>query len=156
MEYYNHTIIKLKETGATSVAIKGTNSPVYLLNCTDNTAVWDVGSNVPGDYMVQFFKDDNIIKTEVITIQQNLKFVDDNYDPRSPARIILEAIQAHLAGVSTGTQRRVKVVDKQIEYATYDELMKYRNYYQKLALKEEGKASSLRLEKLYYVGGTNV
>ena len=154
MDYYNHTTIELKQKGATSIAIKGANSPVYLLDCTDDSAVWDVGSNVPGEYIIQYFKGDNIIKSEVISIKQNLKFVSANFDPRSPARIVLDAIQAHLAGVSTGTQRRVKVGDKQIEYATYDQLMKYRNYYQKLALKEEGKASSLRLEKLYWKGGT--
>jgi hypothetical protein len=38
-----------------------------------------------------------------------LKFTDSNYDPRSNAQKILEAIDAYLAGTATHQQRKVKV-----------------------------------------------
>jgi len=38
---------------------------------------------------MQFFKGNQIIKTDVLKVSQNLKYVDADYDPRSKAEITL-------------------------------------------------------------------
>ncbi len=149
---YNHSTLVIEDKKATEIAIKGLSSPVQVYEVVDGKATVDTTNYTAGDYVVQYFKDNQIIKQEDLQIQQNLKFTDSNYDPRSNAQKILEAIDAYLAGTATHQQRKVKVGQKQIQYSSYDQLIKWRNFYSKQVAKELGKPTQIRHEKLYYRG----
>lgn len=147
---YNFSTLIIKHSKADSVAIKGLNVAVKVYNLVDGVAQINTDNWTAGQYSVQYFVGDQIIGEDQLIVKQNLKHTDSNYDPRSKARIILEAIEAYLAGVATHQQKKVKVGQKEIEYSTFDELIKWRNFYQKEALKEEGKPTQIRHEKLFY------
>ena len=147
---YNHSSLVIEDKKATSIAIKGLSSAVQVYNVIDGKATVNTDSYTVGDYVVQFFKDNDIIRQDDLQIKQNLKYADANYDPRSNAKITLEAIEAYLAGTATHQQRKVKVGEKEIEYSSFDELIKWKNYFASLVAKEDGRPSQLRLERLYY------
>lgn len=151
-ECYNYSTLKIKSDKADSVAVKGTQSAVKLYDVVDGVAVIDTSEYEAGNYIIQLFSGDEVIQQDSLNVKQNLKYVDAEYDPRSKAEKILEAIEAYLGGVASHQQRRIKVGDKEIEYSSFDELMKWKNYYQQEVRKEQGKASKLRFEKLYYRG----
>ena len=152
LQCYNHSTLLLKHGKADSVAVKGQNTAVKLYTLTDGVAEINTDDFAVGEYAVQFFKGDQVVEQTVLVCKQNLKFAPINYDPRSPARIILDAIDAYLAGIATHQQKKVRVGDKEIEYSSYDELQKWREFYAIEARKEEGKAGSIRFEKYTYRG----
>ena len=101
---------------------------------------------------MQYFSGEQVIKQDTLNVKQNLLYASSGYDPRSPAKKTLEAINAYLAGVATHQMRKIVVGDKQIEYSSFEELQKWRLYFEKEVAKEEGKAPCIRHEKLYYRG----
>lgn len=149
---YNHSTLVIEDKKATEIAIKGLSSPVQVYEVVDGKATVDTTNYTVGDYVVQYFKDNQIIKQEDLQIQQNLKYADADYDPRSSAQKILEAIDAYLAGTATHQQKKVRVGQKQIQYSSYDQLIKWRNFYAKQVAKELGKPTQIRHQKLYYRG----
>lgn len=149
---YNYSTVILEEKKSNNVVIKGSNIAVKTYDLTDGKVEINTDGWATGQYAVQFFHDNDIIKTDVLQINQNLKYVDENFDPTSPAKKTLDAINAFLAGIATHQQRRVQIGDKSIEYSTYDELMKWKNYYEQQVRKQQGKACNLRHQKLYYKG----
>lgn len=149
---YNFSNVTIKDSKADSVAVKGKNTAVQVYSFNGDCVVIDTTDYDVGDYYLQFFSNNQIIKTDVMRVQQNLKYAPDDYDPRSKSEIILEAIEAYLGGVASHQQKRVKVGDKQIEYSSFDELQKWRDFYQKKVKKQHGKKSSIRCEKIIYRG----
>lgn len=149
---YNYSTLTLKNKKADSVAVKGVNTAVQIYQFVDGVVTINTDTYAVGDYSIQYFFQDEVIGQDVLTIKQNLKHASSNYDPRSKAKIILQAIEAYLSGVATHQQRKVRVGEKQIEYSSFDQLIKWRNFYMKQALKEEGKPTQVRHEKLYYRG----
>lgn len=151
-ECYNHSTFTLKNEKADTVAVKGLNTAVQLYNFSFGVALINTDDYAEGEYILQIFKGDEILQQSTLKVKQNLKYAAADYDPRSKSQIILEAIEAYLGGVASHQQRRVKVGDKEIEYSSFDELIKWKEYYQKQVRKEQKKSSSLRYEKLYYRG----
>lgn len=151
-ECYNHSTLELKNGKADSVAIKGLNIAVKLYDLIDGVVQIDTTDFQVGQYQIQFFSGDLVIQQDVLRVKQNLKYADESFDPRSSNRIILQAIKAYLAGTASSQQRRVKCGQKQIEYSSFDQLIKWKNYYQLEVRKQQGKASNLRYEKLYHRG----
>lgn len=149
---YNYSTLQIKDVKADSLAVKGKDTAVKLYSFIDGVATINTDNYSVGDYALQFFKGDQIIKTDVLKIKQNLKYADDSFDPTSENKKVLQAIKAYLAGTASSQQRRVKCGQKQIEYSSFDQLIKWKNYYQLEVRKEQGKASGLRFEKLYYKG----
>ena len=81
---------------------------------------------------MQFFDAaDNVIAEDKLTVKQNLKFAAADFDGRSSNQIALEAITAFMQGRATAQQRVIKVGDKEIQYSSFDELMKWREYFKK-------------------------
>ena len=68
---------------------------------------------------MQFFSGEQVIKQDTLNVKQNLLYASSGYDPRSPAKKTLEAINAYLAGVATHQMRKIVVGDKQIEYSSF-------------------------------------
>lgn len=151
-ECYNYSTLIIKSDKADSVAVKGIQSAVKLYDVVDGVATIDTSQYEAGNYIIQLFRGDEVIQQDSLNVKQNLKHVDADYDPRSKAEKILEAIEAYLGGVASHQQRRVKVGDKEIEYSSFDQLIKWREFYKKQVCKQQGKASKLRFEKLYYRG----
>ena len=151
-ECYNYSTLKIKSDKADSVAVKGIQSAVKLYDVVDGVATIDTSEYEAGDYIIQLFRGDEVIQQDSLNVKQNLKYVDADYDPRSEAEKTLQAIEAYLSGVASHQQKRVKVGDKEIEYSSFDQLQKWREYYQKQVRKQQGKAPNLRFEKLIYKG----
>ena len=152
LECYNYSTVELKNSKADSVAVKGVNTAVKLYNLVQGVVVIDTKDYQVGQYQVQFFKGDDVLEQTVLRVKQNLKYADDSFDPTSENKKILEAIKAYLGGVASHQQRKVKVGDKEIQYSSFDQLIKWKNYYQIEVRKQQGKASNLRFQKLYHRG----
>lgn len=151
-ECYNHSTLELKNSRADSVAIKGINIAVKLYDLIQGVVQINTSDFEVGLYQIQFFKGDEVIQQTTLKVKQNLKYVDANYDPRSEAEKILEAIEAYLAGRASSQQKEVSVGDKRIIYSSFDQLIKWRQFYKKQVRKEQGKPASIKYEKLYYKG----
>lgn len=149
---FNHSILEIKSEQATSIALKGKEQPVQIYNFSQGKVEINTDNYAVGQYYMQFFKENQIIKTDVLNIEQNLKYVDSSFDPRSNAEKTLEAIVAMIAGRASSVQQEVRVGDKFIRYMSYDQLIKWKNFFEQEVRKEQGKAGSIRFEKLYYKG----
>ena len=153
MECYNHSQVQVSCKGAYSVAIKGVNQAVKVYALTDGRAVISTDEFQPGFYQMQFFDAaDNVIAEDKLQIKQNLKYAAADFDGRSQNEIALQAITAFMQGRATAQQRVIKVGDKEIQYSSFDELMKWREFFTKQVRKEQGKPSQVKYEKLYYKG----
>ena len=141
---FNHSKLVINHKTADSVAIKGKDSAVMIYQLTDGTVTINTDDFSAGNYWIQFFKADEVIAEDQLQVKQNLKFVTSGYNPQSDAEKILEAINAVLAGRATSGQYHVKVGEKELSYCSFDELMKWRNYYRKEVAKEQGKPSQIR------------
>ncbi len=78
---------------------------------------------------------------EVSTIEESTIQLLPSYtaavESRTPARQIVDAIDAQLAGSATLTQKRIKVKDREIEHHDRNQLLQLRSYYDSIALREE-------------------
>ena len=95
---------------------------------TINTDGWETGI-----YLFQA-RDKNskvIHNFQRFEIVQNLETAPDDFDFRSEAEKTLEAINSFLAGTASHQQKRIKVGDKEIEYSSFDELIKWKNFFEK-------------------------
>ena len=101
-----------------------------------------------GVYKIFGFKDQKIVFEDDLQILQGITDAPEDYDFRSKNEIALEAIICFLQGKATAQQRRIKVGDKQIEYSSFQQLIKWKNYFQKEVRKEKGKSTSPKNEVL--------
>ena len=85
----------------------------------------------------QLFQDDQLKEWGTCQIIPNLA-LDPNQESRSRYRIIVQAIEAKLAGTATRAQRQVKVGDKQIQYMSANQLFGLLDYFKKKMAEEEG------------------
>ena len=109
----------------------------------DGAAVFPTGEK-PCRCVCQFVDDAGAVLAEgELTIRQDLAHAAADYDPRSPAVITLEAIEAKIAGRAlTLQQSKVTIGDRSIEYMnSIDELLKWREHYAALVAKEQGHAA---------------
>lgn len=92
----------------------------------------------PGIKYFQLFED-NLIKEEGnLLVKVNLS-IDTTQDYRSKYAVIVEAIEAMIAGTASRAQRNVKVGDKQIQYMSFSELKGILDYFKgKLKEQEDG------------------
>lgn len=152
LEIYNHQKVEIDAKGAYKVAIKKTGMPVITYTAEDDVITIDTTDFLAGEYQIMYFDDkDNIILEDTIKCKQNILFADEDYDGRSANKIALDAIIAFLQGRATAQQRSIKVGDKEIEYSSFDELQKWKNYFTIEVRREEGKVTQVRYEKLKYV-----
>lgn len=85
----------------------------------------------------QLFQDNQLKEWGTCQVIPNL-YLDPNQESRSRYRIIVEAIEAKLAGTATRAQRQVKVGDKQIQYMSASELLSLLDYFRKKMNEDEG------------------
>jgi hypothetical protein len=70
-------------------------------------------------------------------------------DPRTQARIILDAVNAVIQGRATANQRAVRVGDKSIDYLTFSELVQMKEYYEELVQAEQDQLDGVN-RQVYY------
>lgn len=144
---YNHTPLKIEINGIASVAIKSANIPVMVFEAVDGVIEISTDDFIPATYTVQYFNAQAEIQgVSKLEIKQNLKYSNQDFDPRSPAEIALDAITAFMQGRATAQQRHIKVGDKEIEYSSFEQLMKWKNYFEKQVRKQHGKPATIRHE----------
>ena len=96
----------------------------------------------------QLFEDNKLKEYGSCQIIPSL-LVNPEQDLRGKYKVIVDAIEAQLAGVATSAQRRVQVNDKSIDKYTADDLLKLLNYFQgKLAEEEAGTNTNPKTDQL--------
>lgn len=152
MEVYNDSYREFPcHNGAARLVVKTAGSSAVTFPVEGGKVRMDTGSLPAGEYVgVWMDAAGGILARLSLTILQNPATADADADLRSPARQALDAINAVLADRAAAPNGRVKVGDKEIEYATFDDLIALRNHYSRLVRKEEGKPATIRHEKIYY------
>lgn len=144
---FNHSVLKFKINGIASIAVKSANTPVMIFDSEAGEITVDTADIQPGTYTIQYFTaEDDIKGVSKLQIKQNLKYASQDYDPRSHAEIALDAITAFMQGRATAQQRHIKIGDKEIEYSSFEQLIKWKNYFAKEVRKQQGKPSKIRHE----------
>lgn len=91
-----------------------------------------------GFYRYQIFQDGELKENDLLQIIPSL-IVDSNQDLRSKYKVIVDAIEAKLAGTATLGQKRVQVGDKSIDKYSAAQLLSLLDYFKgKLAEQEAG------------------
>ena len=153
MVIYNYTNIQIQDDTARSLIIKGKDTPAKTYNFINGTAKINTNQYIQGQYFMQFLGDgDTPIKEQILTVKQNMKYAPNDYDYRTDNEKALQAITAFMQGRATAQQRVIKVGDKQIQYSTFEQLVKWKNYFEKQVRKQRGKPSKIKREKLVYRG----
>lgn len=130
--------LKLKKLGGETIIVSG--GEVQILGMES------------GVYKVFGFRDQRIVFEDEFQVLQGITDAPEDYDFKSKNEIALEAITAFLQGTANSQQRRVKVGDKEIEYSSFDELIKWKNYFTKEVRKQQKKAVTPKFEKLILRG----
>lgn len=130
----NVDVIKLKRLGAETITVSGNEIEIFGMES--------------GVYKVFGFKDQRVVFEDEIQVLQGITTATEDFDFRSKNEIALEAIICFLQGKATAQQRRIKVGDKQIEYSSFEQLIKWKNYFQKQVRKEKGKSANPKNEVL--------
>jgi len=109
--------------------------------------VWNVAATVtkawsPGDYSYSLRATDGTEVLELesgrVQIKPDLAAVEAGYDGRSDNRKALEAIEAVLAKRATLDQERYRINNRELYRTGITELIRLRNYYKRLVVREEG------------------
>lgn len=151
-QFYTGETVEIKADGADLLIIKGVGNIKRQYEANQNKFLIALQQYPAGKYLVQFFKGSKVVKQDNFILKQSLKDVPQDYDFRTNAEKTLEAIEAFLSGTATHQQRKVKCGDKEIEYSSYDELIKWQNHFKTIVRKEQGKPSAIRFEKIYFKG----
>ena len=149
------------------------SATLMIKNPTTILSFSDVDDSISGEYWLKFTIDeDNFIEAGIAQYQlfedDVLKefgscqiipslLVDPSQDLRGKYKVIVEAIEAQLAGVATKGQKRVQVGDKNIDKYSAYQLLKLLDYFQgKLAEEESGTDVNTKTDELtikYYWRG---
>lgn len=130
----NIDTLKLKKLGGETIIVSG--GEIQILGMES------------GIYKVFGFKDQRVVFEDELQVLQGITTASEDFDFRSKNEIALEAIICFLQGKATAQQRRIKVGDKEIEYSSFQQLIKWKNYFQKEVRKEKGKSANPKNEVL--------
>lgn len=138
------------------IRVYSNNAFIIIKNDTSiqtfNTVIPDESGN--GDYWLQvcidlehfiegglaqyqLFQGDQLKEWGPCQIIPNL-YLDPNQESKGKYRIIVQAIEAKLAGTASRAQRQVKVGDKEIQYMSASQLFGLLDYFKKKMNEEEG------------------
>lgn len=105
----------------------------YITASADVTKTWDIGK-----FKYQILNDDGVEDSGDIEILQNFSLMDEGESVRSHWEVVLEAIEATLAGKATAAQSSISVGDKSISYMSVSELMSLREFAKEKIAEEKG------------------
>lgn len=112
------------------------NDTFYLFEDAEVTK-----SYIAGTYKYQLQDDSGILEEGDMQILQNLALMDDEEEVKSENELILEAIEAQIAGKATSAQSSMSVGDKSISYYNINDLLKLRDYFKQKVDAEKGKSA---------------
>lgn len=136
--------IKTPETVQIFSSVSGNQEDGYWLYFTINQENF-VGAGVA---QYQLFEGDQLKEYGSCQIIPSM-MVDPNQDLRSRYAVIVEAIEAKLAGTASRAQRQVSVGDKKIGYMSASQLLSLLNYFKgKLAEEQAGNDVNPKTDQL--------
>ena len=106
----------------------------YIEESANVTKNWQVGV-----FKFQILNDEGIEDEGEIQILQNFALMDEDESVRSHWEVVLEAIEATLAGKATQAQTNISVGDKSIGYMSVSELLELRSFAKEKIAEEKGK-----------------
>ena len=127
-------IIKGDNLKYTCENIVSSDDGYYLTESADVTKNWSVGK-----FKYQILNDEGIEDENDIEILQNFSLMDEDESVRSHWEVVLDAVEATLAGKATSAQASISVGDKSISYMTVSELMSLREFAKEKISEEKGK-----------------
>ena len=105
----------------------------YIEEPANVTKTWNVGV-----FKYQILNDEGVEDEGEIQILQNFALMDEDESVKSHWEVILEAIEATLAGKATAAQSSISVGDKSISYMSVSELMSLREFAKEKIAEEKG------------------
>lgn len=152
-KFYNDSKFKLTfDFVPDTVLIRGNQFKLIVDDINSNEIEIETTGWNTGIFLFQAKINGEIIKQDKFQIMQNLETAPEGFDYRTNAEKTLEAINSFLAGTATHQMKQIRVGDKEIAYSSFDELIKWKNFFEKEVRKQQGKPANLRFEKLYYRG----
>ena len=106
----------------------------YIEEPSEVTKNWSVGK-----FKYQILNDEGIEDSGDIEILPNFALMDEDESVKSHWEVILEAIEATLAGKATAAQSSISVGDKSISYMSVSELLELREFAKEKIAEENGK-----------------
>ena len=106
----------------------------YIEEPSEFTKNWSVGK-----FKYQILNDEGIEDSGDIEILPNFALMEEDESVKSHWEVILEAIEATLAGKATAAQSSISVGDKSISYMSVSELMSLRQFAKEKIGEENGK-----------------
>lgn len=117
----------------------------YIEEPADVTKNWSVGK-----FKYQILNDEGIEDSGDIEILPNFALMDEDESVKSHWEVVLEAIEATLAGKATAAQSSISVGDKSISYMSVSELMSLREFAIEKISEENGKFVSGKGAKILH------
>ena len=106
----------------------------YIEESADVTKNWSVGK-----FKFQILNDEGVEDSGDIEILPNFALMDEGESVRSHWEVVLDAVEATLAGKATAAQASISVGDKSISYMSVSELMSLREFAKEKIAEENGK-----------------
>ena len=117
----------------------------YIEEPADVTKNWSVGK-----FKFQILNDEGIEDSGDIEILPNFALMDEDESVKSHWEVVLEAIEATLAGKATQAQTNISVGDKSIGYMSVSELLELREFAKEKIGEENGKFVSGKGAKILH------
>ena len=117
----------------------------YIIASANETVLWQ-----PGKYKYQILSAEGIDDSGEFEIIHNYLYADEYDTVKSQNEILLEAVEAQIAGKASSAQSSISVGDKSIGYCSIEELFKLRDYFKQKVAEESGKRSSDNSGKIKY------
>ncbi len=125
--------------------IRRQDGKLYLICNAETTATFN-----PGIYKFQLIDNLGILESGDSEVIQNYLLSEQGQVVKTRNQILLEAIEAQLAGVATSAQSSISVGDKSISYMSINELLKLRQYYKNKVDQEQGKRNADNEGRILY------
>ena len=127
-------IIKGDNLKYTCENIVSSDDGYYLTESADVTKNWSVGK-----FKYQILNGEGVEDEGEIEILQNFSLMDEDESVKSHWEVVLDAVEATLAGKATAAQASISVGDKSISYMSVSELMSLREFAKEKISEEKGK-----------------
>ena len=134
------------KTPSSKMIIKGDNVKYIFSNIVEKDNSFyieepaDATKNLEtGVFKYQILNDEGIEDSGDIEILPNFALMDEDESVRSHWEVVLEAIEATLAGKATAAQASISVGDKSISYMSVSELLSLRDFAREKIAEENGK-----------------
>ena len=134
------------KTSSSKLIIKGCNvkytcenvvekdNSFYIEEPAEVTKNWQVGK-----FKYQILNDEDVEEEGEIQILQNFALMDEDESVKSHWEVVVDAVEATLAGKATSAQTNISVGDKSIGYMSVSELLELRSFAKEKIAEENGK-----------------